>query len=215
MVDSFNTTEPVSSEDPLAAAPKKSGIAGFAASTTGKLVIGGAAVVALLSILGVVLFSFVFSQVDPDLVVVAPGSAVTTETVGSAEETVVVPPARATRDTFTFRNILRPTVKPVVVVEPSAAATTTADGAAPGSSGASLTVDPGDVPNETLYLYAVTTVDGVEYGTFIWNQTVYVFPEGEELPGTPWKVLRIDGNSAVMLYGDSQVTISVGQGMTK
>ena len=59
------------------------------------------------------------------------------------------------------------------------------------------------------------TVDGVKTATFVWNGASYTLAEDGEIPNSPWKVLQINSNSVVMLFGDTQVTLSTGEGLTK
>ena len=75
-------------------------------------------------------------------------------------------------------------------------------------------VDPRE-PRDTLFLESIVTLDGVSTATFLWNGERYVVREGEALEGTPWKLVSVDGNTVVMLYGDATVTFSIGQGITK
>jgi hypothetical protein len=71
------------------------------------------------------------------------------------------------------------------------------------------------VPADTLYLQSIQTTNGKRTATFIWNGATYTVGEGETLSGTPWKVVQIKENSAVMLYGDTEVTLTVAQGLSK
>ena len=43
----------------------------------------------------------------------------------------------------------------------------------------------------------------------------YIAGAGEQLGDSPWEVISVDSNSAVVLYGDEQVTLVVGQEITK
>ena len=58
-------------------------------------------------------------------------------------------------------------------------------------------------------------MNGEKVATFIWNGQTYVLSEGESIPDSPWKVLEINDDSVVMLFGDTRVTLSTGQGLTK
>ena len=101
--------------------------------------------------------------------------------------------------TFTFRNVFAPSIKPPV---PAAEETTST---ATGST---------DSP-DTLYLTDIVSTDSGRNAVFVWNGTTYTLPEGGTIPGTPWKVVSIGTDSVVMLYGDSQVTLTLGQGISK
>lgn len=206
MVDSMN---PMDAGAPLPEPtdPPKSGLAGFLSTTTGKLVVGGVALLIVVAAVGAILFLFVFQSGSDSSSLVPTGapkpSAVASGTAGASEDTS--PTERKVEpltDTFSFRDIFVPTVKPAV----ESTSTTS-------SAGASGTVDPTAIPENTLYLVSVQTVDGAEVATLIWNGTTYEVGEGDQLDGTPWQVLQINGSSVVMLYGDSQVTLTVGQAL--
>jgi len=47
------------------------------------------------------------------------------------------------------------------------------------------------------------------------NDQTYTLAAGEVISGTPWQVLSVSSTSVTMLYGDTQVTLTVGQGITK
>ncbi len=50
---------------------------------------------------------------------------------------------------------------------------------------------------------------------FVWNGTTYTAGAGEVIGSSPWKVVEVGTDSVVMLYGDTQVTLSLGQGISK
>ncbi|MDZ4169133.1 MAG: hypothetical protein U1E26_05710 [Coriobacteriia bacterium] len=196
VVGPFNTPD-ATTQAPQADTPK-AGLAGFLATTAGKIVIGGAIVVIIGLILTVIAFVFIFNAAT-DIIVNTPGDVVvTTQTA----ETDVASQRRDPRlsDTFAFRNIFAPTVKP---------------SAPPSESVDATSLVPTDLPLDTLFLASIATVDGQPVGTFFWNGAEFQAGEGDVLIGTPWKVISLDGNTAVMLYGDSQVTLTVGQGSSK
>lgn len=214
MVDSFDTSQTGSAAldgDPT----PKSGLAGFMSTTAGKLVVGAIILVLVLVALGAIVFVYVFNAPEPESGIIIPGSNAAT---GSAEATIVVRPAPSLQDTFAFRNIFEPSVKPPAAV-PAAGGDGTGgtgtDGTGGGGTGGQTTVDPADVPGDTIFLDSISTVDGVQRATLIWNGNVYLVTEGQQLEGTPWKLVRIEGNTAIMLYGDAMTTLTVGQGLTK
>jgi hypothetical protein len=178
--------------------PPKSGIAAFLSTTLGKLVVGGVILVMLAGVLGVIATTFLFTAGDDlaGVVVPPPGSAVATDAAGAAVPTERRPPRLDYH--FAFRNIFRPTVRPT---PPE-----------PESTDASGTPD---IPADTLFLQSVSTDDGVAKGEFIWNGATYTAAAGEVLGDTPWKVISINGDTVVMLYGDSRVTLVVGQATSK
>ncbi len=52
-------------------------------------------------------------------------------------------------------------------------------------------------------------------GVFVWNGVTYTEGAGGTIDSSPWKVLEVNSDSVVMLYGDTQVTLTVGQGVSK
>jgi hypothetical protein len=175
---------------------------GFLSTTLGKLIVGGLAVFILAGVLGAIAVFYLFSQSDElaiDLVI--PSTEVTTTTEPGA-----VPEQRRDprlQDTFTFRNIFAPTVKPTLPT------TTTASGD-PTQPGGGVSV-----PEDTLFLESVSVVDGQSVATFLWNGATYLLGVGDEIEGTPWRLLSISGSTVTMLYGDTPITLSVGQAMGK
>lgn len=200
MVGPFTSNDTTTPELPLEAEPKR-GLAGFLSSGLGKIVIGGVLVLVLAAVLGAIAFFYLFSQVPEDGGLILPtdsgtGSVTATQT----PEVPVKRPSPRLSNSFTFRNVFRPTVRPAV--EPSA--TTDASG-----------TPNADLPADTLFLKSVTTLDGVQVATLLWNGQTFTAAEGDVLSGTPWQVLSIDGSTVVMLFGDSRVTLVVGQGVGK
>ncbi len=183
---------------------------GFLASRTAKIVLAVVAVFVLLGVIGTLLMVFVFSSalsgggLLSGLFGAAPPVATTTTTSqGTATETVVPvnPAEKPLNSTFTFRNVFEPTI------EPSFEST--------ASETASGTVPAGATEPDTLYLLSIQTTNGERTATFAWNGSSYTLAEGDTIPDSPWKVLTIGTDSVVMLYGDSQVTLTVGQGLSK
>ncbi len=177
-----------------------------------------AAVVALLVVAGLVAAAvFVF---------VLGGATETDTTVPVAVDAPTPQPTEAVPDepepvslkrVFTFRDIFDPLLLPLPAETPQSSGLTT-DGAAPpgGAPGdpASPGGDPGvTLPENTLFLRDIVSVDGVAAAVLHLNGQDYTLVVGGQIPGTPWQVLSISGNSVVMLYGDVQVTLSVGQGV--
>jgi hypothetical protein len=201
VVDNFGTPDaPSAPPVNVAVEPEKS--PGFFSTTAGKLVIGGIAIVVVLiaiAVIGTFFFLGQSSKSGSGAVVVK--TETTTGATGSTETSVAARPVPAPEDIFTFRNVFEPTVKVTV--------TSTSSG---GSDGGSV-----DVPDNTLYLASVSTVDGEPVAELVWNGQTYTLSEGESIPNSPWKVLSIDttNGTVVMLYGDSRVTLTVGQGISK
>lgn len=179
---------------------------GFFATPTGRIVTIVVAVLVFLGIASAVaLFAFGFfvkNQAEDMLtdVVKQASSQVTTGVAGSETATggpAIEPAAIAPQDIFTFRDIFDPLIKPPV--EESATETST------------ITDPEGD----TLYLEDITSEDGAAVAVMLYNGTEYRLKVGGTIPDTPWQVLSIGDTSVVMLYGDSQVTLSIGQGTSK
>jgi hypothetical protein len=183
-------------------------------STPGGRLVGIVGALALLAIIGgvvaaVVLGSLFSDAVDQAVVEVTEGNE--TEDGSQAATTTVEAgsPAAEVRNSevFTFRDIFDPLLEPLPSTSTSTDTTTTTD---PGDTD---TVTP-DTPN-VLYLDGVVTEDGVMKAELRYNGSTYTLGPGEGIPDTPWEVLRVSSTSVTMLYGDIQVTLAVGQGITK
>lgn len=205
MVDNMNPAPVPQGE--AATAPK----AGFFSTTLGKVLIiaGGLAVVAaLLATIGIMVLGNGLFNAAKDAAKDAANAPVATsgtQSPATPTEPAVAREVEPVEDVFTFRNPFVPTVKPPVS---TATSSTT-------SSGSTTTSSTPSVPADTLALESIKTVDGELVATFIWNGKTYTVGEGETLEGTPWKVVNLTSSSATMLYGDSEVTLSVGQGISK
>ncbi len=205
MVDYQSGPDAVAPLEPMDAEPVKQG---FLNTTTGKLVVGGVALVLILGAVGAaVFFFFLNGAVDGSVQLTTTTTASNTAT-SSVEATLTPenPAERSLASTFTFRNVFAPTVKRTYEAE-ATSDTASADGT---STGASV-----DVPANTLYLQSIISENGEPKAVFIWNGETYTVGEGEQVADSPWKVLQINSDSVLMLYGDSQVTLSVGQGVGK
>ena len=202
MVDNFGTPDAPSGPPAEMAAEIPEKRAGFLSTTVGKLVVGGIAIIVVLGAVAAIGIFFFLGQTSEQAsnIVTAPSTETTGTASASGVEGAEPRPEPAVQDTFTFRNILEPTVK--VTLAPETDSGTTDGGTV-------------DVPADTLYLSGVSTVDGEPVAELIWNGETYTLAEGESIPGTPWQVLSIEGDTVVMLYGDSRVTLTVGQGISK
>jgi type IV pilus biogenesis protein PilP len=109
----------------------------------------------------------------------------------------------ANSEVFTFRDIFVPLIK-----EPP---TTTAGATTPTSTPDTVT----PTTQNTLYLDGVVTQNGVLMAQLRYNGASYTLAAGGTIPGSPWQVLRVSSTSVTMLYGDIQVTLAVGEGVTK
>jgi len=201
VVDHQNSVDPAAAPGEPVAVPAKGG---FLGTTTGKLVIGGVALLLVLGAIGAaVAYFFMSGAVDGSVQVTTPPQS-TSSASGSitSTETPVNPAERSLASTFTFRNVFAPSVK--------ATFETTATTASSATSG---TVP--NVPRNTLLLQDIVSQDGKPVAVFVWNGETYSVNEGERVGDSPWKVVQINSDSVLMLYGDSQVTLSVGQGVSK
>jgi hypothetical protein len=201
MVDNPSEESPVSA--PTGPKPK-SAIVVFATSSTGRLILGGVALFVVLVVLGALAFFFLLNTGDqPSVPVATPG--------GSKPATAAVaptnPPEQPLDETFTFRNVFAPSVNP-----PAEPSTTSGTSGGTTSTSATATVPAG--PKDTLILTKISTESGVRVATFQWNGAEYVVEEGDQVADSPWKVVTIQSDSVVMLYGDSRVTLTVGQGFS-
>lgn len=180
----------------------------FLNTTAGKLVVGGVALVLVLGAVGAAVFFFFLSGAVDQAVRLTAATPTSNATTGTVETTLTPenPAERSLASTFTFRNVFGPTVKRTYE------ATIGADVVSDDSSSTGTSVD---VPANTLYLQSIISENGEPKAVFIWNGQTYTVGEGEQVSDSPWKVLQISSDSVLMLYGDSQVTLSVGQGVGK
>lgn len=202
MVDHQNSVDPSASPGESSAADSK---VGFLSTTTGKLVVGGIALVLVLGAVGAAVFYFILGGAVTGAVdqAINTQTSSTVSTSSATTEVPVSPSERSLASTFTFRNVFAPTVKKTF----EASATT-------GSTDATTTAGS-DVPADTLFLQSIISENGARAAVFIWNGQTYTVGEGEQVGSSPWKALQINSDSVLMLYGDSQVTLSIGQGVGK
>ncbi|MBE0476013.1 MAG: hypothetical protein IBX62_02815 [Coriobacteriia bacterium] len=199
-------------------AGQSGGTKGFLSTTGGKMVAVGVtlgALVVLASVAGIA-FLLLSGGSLGDVIPGSPAAAgpalsvVATSTpdgsAGGSGETTKVPPPVPNSELFTFRDIFKP-----IVVKPAQAAPPKSGGSEGGGQ-----VNAAEGEPDTLYLQDISVENGVEKAVLTYNGQQYVLAEGGVIAGTPWKLLAVDGKSrsAVMLYGDSQVTLTVGQGTT-
>ena len=193
---------------------------GFLATTLGKIVVIGGAIGVLLVIAAVVTFAVVQFVVDSgeDAVESMIEATVPPATPGGEAEVAenatkdgIHTPVKLS-DVHVFRDIFQPLLTPVPVEEEDA------DGG-PTNGGSEDTTDTANGSTEfeanTLYLLEISTQDGDPVARFHWNGTEYIAKEGVQLGDTPWRVLSIGQTSVTMQFGDSQLSLSVGQGITK
>ncbi|MBC7267001.1 MAG: hypothetical protein H5T75_08550 [Coriobacteriia bacterium] len=182
---------------------------GFFSTSTGKLVMVVAAL-AVLAIVAGVAVAFVLKVVLPqpqEIEIRVPqqqqGSKPATPTAG--EQPASPAPAVSYDEVFRFRDIFDPLIKPVeeTSAEPTPSETTTDTG------------DVTDYAADTLYLISISTTGDTPSAVMVWDRQQYTLQEGDAIPDSPWRLLEIRTTSVVMLYGDQQVVLSVGQGIQK
>ncbi len=189
----------------------------FFSTTAGKVVAIGGAVVALLTILGMVgtaVFVFVIGNRMEDALretiervqETPPASQVVTGTTdGEASEPKTVPYT----EVFTFRDIF----EPLLEADPEPSDTTTGS-ATGGSTSTTTTSEPSGREPGVLYLDEILD-DADPQAVFTLDSQTYTAGEGQRLGTTPWQVLSIEGDTVVMLYGDDRVSLTVGEGASK
>ncbi len=204
MTDQQNNVDPTAA--PVNADAPGGGKLGFLNTKTGKFVVGGVALALVLGAIGAAVAFFVIGGAldgAVDEMAIAPVSS-TVPGSSPSTQTPVNPEQTSLASSFTFRNVFAPTVKKTFE--------TTA--AVPGSS-TDATDSAVNVPADTLYLQSIVTEDGEQRAVFSWNDQTYTVAEGQQVGTTPWKVIQINSDTVLMLFGDSQVTLSVGQGVSK
>lgn len=213
MSDDYSTSQPGVSPPSVEMPAKKPGLL---ASTGGKVVaifIGLGVIAALVGIVAMIFF-YVLSPADTDPLEVVSQTPQSSDTgsgapAGSTTSTapVAAAPAQPTepvanKDVFTFRDIFVPLLKEM------------AEDAPPTGDGSTTDTETPVVDN-ALYLTDIVSEDGDLKAVCTLNGQTYTLGEGEGIPGTPWKVLRITSTQVTFLYGDVLVYLSIGQGITK
>ena len=170
-------------------------------------------VLAIVTGIVVAIALFVFGGEPSDDIEVRVGGS---ETAAAAQSGTTQPTTAATgeasppvanSEVFTFRDIFEPLLKPV----PSQ---TTTDGTN-GTDDTGGDDDATPTASDTLYLNDIVTEDGELKAVLELDGETYTLGPGEGIEGTPWEVLRITDTQVTMLYGDTQVTLTIGQGITK
>jgi len=213
VVDELNTPNtPQAPEAAMAAPAEAPAKQGFFSTSKGRLVVIVAALAALAVIAGVALalVFFVFGDSAPEVEVRVTGSTESTATAGgepTAQAEATPAPEVSNSEVFTFRDIFEPLLKPLP--EASSDTTLTPDASEPTTDTAN-TYTPG-----TLFLQNIVSENGELLAVLIYDGTTYTLGEGERVGDSPWQVLEVRSDSVVMLYGDTQVVLTVGQGVTK
>lgn len=187
---------------------------GFLSTTTGKIVaiVVGLGVLGIIAGIAIAIVLFVFgNQVVDEFEQQIEQAATESGDTGSASDGTVAVQAEApaaevaNSEVFTFRDIFVPLIKPLpeeTTTTTTGTSTTTTDTATPTAT-------------NTLYLDGVVTQNNVQMAVLRYNGQTYTLGPGGVIPNSPWEVLRVSSTTVTMLYGDVQVTLSVGQGITK
>lgn len=180
---------------------------GFLSTATGKIVaiVVGLGVLGIVAGIAVAIVLYVFGgQVAEEVgeQLEQPPAAAESATPTATPEVKTPAAEIGNAELFTFRDIFEPLIK-------VASATTTTS----LSTGTTDTVTP--TSTNTLYLDGVVTEDGVLKAQLRYNGQSYTLAAGGVIASSPWQVLRVSSTSVVMLYGDVQVTLGVGQGISK
>lgn len=183
---------------------------GFFSTPNGKvvMVVGALAVLAIVAGIAVAVVVKVVLPQPQDIEIRVPqqqqGSKPATQAAGG-EQAAQPAPAVSYDEVFRFRDIFDPLIKPVeeTSAEPTPSETTTSTG------------DLTEYAANTLYLVSISTTGDTPSAVMVWDRQQYTLQEGDTIPDSPWQVLDIRTTSVVMLYGDQQVILSVGQGIQK
>lgn len=118
------------------------------------------------------------------------------------------PPPVANSDVFTLRDPFRPLIRPASETSTTETSGTAGSGETSGSAEGTTSAGPG-----TLILQDIVMDDGEQKAVLQYEDKTYTLAAGEAIPDTPWAVLSVRDRSVTMLYGDSQIVLTVGQGM--
>jgi hypothetical protein len=199
---------------------------GFFSTRGGRLVLIGGAVAILLVVAGIaaaVLIAVLGVFGGKPAAVVTPVPAATTTNTSAAvtpapessAATITIAPI-TNSDVYTVRDPFQPLIEnPVATATAEPSGSTTPSTNTSGSSGGSGTTTGTAGNEDTLVLLAVVTESGEYKGKFQIGNAIYVAGAGEQLGTTPWQVVSVESNSAVVLYGDEQLTLVVGQSLSK
>lgn len=210
--------QPVTETTETVAAAPKGGLKGFFATTVGKIVVIGLAVTALLTVIGIVAFivlgTMAVNTIQDQLVDPSGVSTQTPTGGGAVAATATAPvPDIQNRDVFTPRNPFTPLVLPASFF-PDVPSSSTSTGTSGGSSGGGSTSTSETVSEQTLVLDDIITDNGTRKAVLTLGGTQMTVAAGEQLGSSPWRVISVGTTSVTLLYGDEQVVLSVGQGIS-
>jgi hypothetical protein len=208
---------------------------GFFSTALGKVVLIGCAIGALLTIVGIVgvlVFTFFLADTAEEAVediqqqIEEQASETATGTAGDASDESTSGAGEAfaheaveVADVHVWRDIFQPLLTPVSEDDTTTPTTT--------NGGTTTTTGGSTYDTDTLYLLDIKSgssetaaqfyYNGIDYNTtteFTGDDHIVVL-EGDRLENTPWRLLSIGITSVQLQYGDSTVTLSVGQGIRK
>lgn len=198
--------EPLVLPEPAGASPR--GLGGLVASRQARiaLIIGG--VVALLAIVGavvaIVLLNLGQNAAEQATVgnlnasLSAKPTAAATRTVETTTEGAKLTLPVTNQDVFVSRDPFNPVLKEL-----------------PKAVESSETTVPASERN-VLVLQDIVTVNGELRAILKWDGVLFTsIAPGQQLGTSPWKVLTITKTTVTLLYGDVQVTLSIGEGVQK
>jgi hypothetical protein len=195
MSDESQVPSPLEASSPPVSAPSGGKIKAFFSTTLGRVLLIFLAVSTLLTVCGVVavialgaLGMGLFQQAVEPVPVSVPASG----TAGAVAATVT-PPAVEVPDNaevFTPRDPFTRVLIP-----------------------ADLLTTGGSDDANTLTLIEIVTDNGIRKAVLTLGSTTYTKAAGERLGDTPWQVVSVGDSTVVMLYGDTQMTLTVGQGI--
>jgi hypothetical protein len=195
MSDESEVLSQVEPAAPPAGSSSGGKVKAFFSTTAGRVLLIVLAVGTLLTIcavVAVIALGALGLSVFQEAVEQVPGSAAVNPTAGAVSATATAAPAVAEMDNvdvFTPRDPFTPILIP-------------AEQAAAGSDDAN-----------TLTLIEIVTDNSIRKAVLTLGSTTYVQAAGERLGTTPWQVVSVGTGSVVMLYGDTQMTLTVGQGV--
>lgn len=207
VTDEITTQAPADGAVPASASPARPK---FFSTPIGKvaMILGALGILALIAAAVVFVVVVVVFPSDPGVEVRVPeqqqqpvaGSEDASSTSAASQPSSPV----ANDEVFTFRDIFEPLI--------TAEDASSTPEASPDSTSAP---DATEYAADTLYLVSVTTTGDEPEANMVWDQQEYTLSEGDAIPDSPWKLLEIRDDSVVMLFGDQQVILTVGQGIQK
>ena len=154
----------------------------------------------ILAAVTVGLVAYVLSLATPVAPVATVIVPVTTPGTGAGSTTPTAPllpvPSIDNRDVFTPRN-------PFIVIPPITIAVPSTDTSS--TSNTTNTAEAG-----TLTLTDIVTVDGVRKAVVKLDGVTYTLAAGQDVGTSNWSIVEVNATNVVALYGDEQVTISLG-----